>query len=314
MHKAMGMGTVAVTMIGVCTSIAAGQARFEAGYRFNDEPEVVRVEPTPFFTQVERDMRAQRTTLVFPFTRTEFGGFADVTVSASRGRDGGDALLTLGWTEVEFSDVVFESSASEPIEVGFRIRFDSAPIAFCCSDVIAGATFRARHDFELAGDSRTGTLTATVVPSGPPDVETTGFLEGGFPPDRQFRFDGFRVPVNTPVTFRVRVQRSIEVPATTDRFQTSYSPASAWDFASEQDVFEVPDGVTVRSGQIGIRDNQRVRCITDLDRDGQLTIFDFLAYQNLFDENDPTADLDFDGELTIFDLLIFQNAFDAGCP
>jgi len=54
-------------------------------------------------------------------------------------------------------------------------------------------------------------------------------------------------------------------------------------------------------------------CRADLDGDGELTIFDFLAYQNLFDAGDPLADFDGDGELTIFDFLAFQNEFDAGC-
>ena len=54
-------------------------------------------------------------------------------------------------------------------------------------------------------------------------------------------------------------------------------------------------------------------CRADLDGDGQLTIFDFLAFQNLFDAGDPIADFDGDGQLTIFDFLAFQNEFDAGC-
>ncbi len=54
-------------------------------------------------------------------------------------------------------------------------------------------------------------------------------------------------------------------------------------------------------------------CQADLDGDGALTIFDFLAFQNLFDSGDPRADFDGDGELTIFDFLAFQNEFDAGC-
>ena len=54
-------------------------------------------------------------------------------------------------------------------------------------------------------------------------------------------------------------------------------------------------------------------CRVDLDGDGSLTIFDFLAYQNLFDAGDPLADFDGDGSLTIFDFLAFQNEFDAGC-
>ena len=55
-------------------------------------------------------------------------------------------------------------------------------------------------------------------------------------------------------------------------------------------------------------------CRADLDSDGELTLFDFLAYQNLFDGGDLAADFDGDGELTLFDFLAFQNEFDAGCP
>ncbi len=54
-------------------------------------------------------------------------------------------------------------------------------------------------------------------------------------------------------------------------------------------------------------------CRADLDGDGDLTIFDFLEFQNLFDSGDLAADFDGDGSLTIFDFLAFQNAFDAGC-
>ena len=54
-------------------------------------------------------------------------------------------------------------------------------------------------------------------------------------------------------------------------------------------------------------------CRADLDGDGELTIFDFLTFQNLFDTGDPLADFDGDGSLTIFDFLAFQNAFDGGC-
>ncbi|MFI4917810.1 MAG: GC-type dockerin domain-anchored protein [Phycisphaerales bacterium JB060] len=54
-------------------------------------------------------------------------------------------------------------------------------------------------------------------------------------------------------------------------------------------------------------------CRADLDGDGELTIFDFLTFQNLFDSGDLAADFDGDGSLTIFDFLSFQNEFDAGC-
>ena len=54
-------------------------------------------------------------------------------------------------------------------------------------------------------------------------------------------------------------------------------------------------------------------CRADFDEDGQLSIFDFLAFQNAFDAGDLAADFDGDGVLTLFDFLAFQNEFDAGC-
>ncbi|MEO1008257.1 MAG: GC-type dockerin domain-anchored protein [Planctomycetota bacterium] len=55
-------------------------------------------------------------------------------------------------------------------------------------------------------------------------------------------------------------------------------------------------------------------CPADFDGDGELTLFDFLAFQNAFDLGEASADFDGDGELTLFDFLAFQNAFAAGCP
>ena len=54
-------------------------------------------------------------------------------------------------------------------------------------------------------------------------------------------------------------------------------------------------------------------CPADIDGDGQLTIFDFLEFQNLFAAGDLRADFDGDGSLTLFDFLDFQNQFAAGC-
>lgn len=54
-------------------------------------------------------------------------------------------------------------------------------------------------------------------------------------------------------------------------------------------------------------------CRADLDGDGQLSFFDFLAFQTLFSAGDAAADFDRDGELTFFDFLAFQQEFAAGC-
>ncbi len=55
-------------------------------------------------------------------------------------------------------------------------------------------------------------------------------------------------------------------------------------------------------------------CFADQDRDGSLTIFDFLAFQNSFSAGDLAADCDGNGLLELWDFLCFQNAFGAGCP
>jgi len=54
-------------------------------------------------------------------------------------------------------------------------------------------------------------------------------------------------------------------------------------------------------------------CRVDMDGDGELTIFDFLAFQSAFSTGDPIADFDGDGSLTLFDFLAFQSEFDTGC-
>ncbi|MFG0283162.1 MAG: hypothetical protein ACF8R7_01970 [Phycisphaerales bacterium JB039] len=55
-------------------------------------------------------------------------------------------------------------------------------------------------------------------------------------------------------------------------------------------------------------------CYADCDASGELDLFDFLCFQNLFAAADPIADCDLSGELDLFDFLCFQNDFAAGCP
>ncbi|MEO1007668.1 MAG: FG-GAP-like repeat-containing protein [Planctomycetota bacterium] len=55
-------------------------------------------------------------------------------------------------------------------------------------------------------------------------------------------------------------------------------------------------------------------CPADFDGDGEVNLFDFLAFQIAFDLGRPAADIDGDGMLTVFDFLAFQNLFVLGCP
>lgn len=77
--------------------------------------------------------------------------------------------------------------------------------------------------------------------------------------------------------------------------------------------FASPDG-RLNAGEAYIVYGRSPRaCGPDLDGDGQTTLFDFLTFQNLFEDGDLRADFDGDGELTVFDFLAFQAAYDAGC-
>ncbi len=54
-------------------------------------------------------------------------------------------------------------------------------------------------------------------------------------------------------------------------------------------------------------------CSADLDGNGTLDLFDFLAFVNLFNAGDPAADCTKDGTFDLFDFLCFVNAFNTGC-
>ena len=58
---------------------------------------------------------------------------------------------------------------------------------------------------------------------------------------------------------------------------------------------------------------ERSPCYADCDCDVEVTLFDFLCYQNSFAAGDDYADCDGDVALTFFDFLCFQNEFAAGC-
>ncbi len=76
----------------------------------------------------------------------------------------------------------------------------------------------------------------------------------------------------------------------------------------------VPQGGTRHIGPLpDMVQATRAICRVDVDLNGSLDLFDFLAFQNLFGAGDTFADFDGDGALTFFDFLAFQNEFAAGC-
>jgi len=57
----------------------------------------------------------------------------------------------------------------------------------------------------------------------------------------------------------------------------------------------------------------RSLCEADMDGNGEVDVFDFLAFQSLFATGNGRADLDENGTLDIFDYLTFNNLFLDGC-
>ena len=54
-------------------------------------------------------------------------------------------------------------------------------------------------------------------------------------------------------------------------------------------------------------------CGADYNRDGQLTVQDFLTFQSVFGQSRGPGNFDFDDQFTVFDFFAFVNEFFAGC-
>ncbi|MGD1915149.1 MAG: GC-type dockerin domain-anchored protein [Phycisphaerales bacterium] len=92
---------------------------------------------------------------------------------------------------------------------------------------------------------------------------------------------------------------------------------NGWEFDEAVTVIEVEGslfgGAFVQMDAMELGLGAGGGCAVDLDGDGELTLFDFLAFQTLFSDGDLAADFDGDGSLTIFDFLEFQTQFSDGC-
>ena len=64
---------------------------------------------------------------------------------------------------------------------------------------------------------------------------------------------------------------------------------------------------------IGAHEFQADACYADCNGDGQLSILDYVCFQQLFQAGDLGADCNGDGQLSILDFVCFQTAFGQGC-
>ena len=66
------------------------------------------------------------------------------------------------------------------------------------------------------------------------------------------------------------------------------------------------------------RDFQTVKyldiCAADINADGTLNVLDFVAFQLLWQDQDPAADCDDNAQFNILDFICFQQLFQTGCP
>ena len=55
-------------------------------------------------------------------------------------------------------------------------------------------------------------------------------------------------------------------------------------------------------------------CPADVNGDGALDVLDFVAFQQMWQDDDPDADCDADGSYDVLDFVCYQSLFEQGCP
>jgi hypothetical protein len=314
MHQA-----AAITALLAAATLAQAQARYEIGYQFDDEPEIVRVEPRPFSVTMDAVSRPgliiQRVVALNSLARGEpmIAGM-HLQIETTPGDD--RAVSSAARMAAAYDDLVFSADASGTIEVDFSFEYPGLVIQVPPGPEYEGIEYELSATVRIAGQSFEGSVTALLTGDRERAVfESAGIF--GSHTERLITIRNVEVPTNEPVSLAIEIAKTVDRPRGVSGGQMAslLSPPEAA-FPTGRDVFTLPMGVSVNSRQAHIRDNRFVfvACPPDLDGDGVLTILDFLAFQNLFDAGDIAADFDFDGELTLFDFLAFQNAFDAGCP
>ncbi|MFI4915737.1 MAG: GC-type dockerin domain-anchored protein [Phycisphaerales bacterium JB060] len=200
--------------------------------------------------------------------------------------------------------------AGVELKDGQDVSRDSAP------DTISPAT---RYHYEISGMVQgSGVVLGTLFPNPTPLADA---LEQLSPGSSDFLMGEVDNPDGTH-PFQVLGQMfegEQELVGITVRFSATFDAGIGADDVAFFNITDVVLSPSFLVGSLEFTEGAAVIgriesvCRADIDGDGSLTLFDFLAFQNAFDMGDPIADFDGDGELTLFDFLAFQNAFDMGC-
>ncbi|UYV12031.1 MAG: hypothetical protein NCW75_12090 [Phycisphaera sp.] len=224
-------------------------------------------------------------------------------------RIGITAVLGLGCVAMAQESVSIDLAGVE-LEDGGSVSRDSAP------DTISPAN---RYRYEVSGMVQgSGIVLGSLFPDPTPLADA---LESLSPGSSDFLTGEVENPDGTH-PFQV-LGETIEGEETlvgiTVRFSATFDAGIGADDVAFFNVTDIVLSPSFLVGSLRFTEGaaliERIEdvCRADLDGDGELTLFDFLAFQNAFDMGDLIADFDGDGELTLFDFLAFQNAFAAGC-
>ncbi len=298
------------------STIALAQARYEIGYQFDDEPEVVRVQSEPFtVSELWRPPSGGATQSVFIDQTQVFWASPTLNYFHSTVNVGPepDAFQSQRLRSVlTFDDLIFRSDESEDILVDLNMIQSGFAFSRPTGTEYDGVQYGYELSVSVNGQVFGGDVVVTLAGLDDFVVDRSGILADLV--HRAFILEDVSVPTNTPVTLRIESVKFVRRPAGSAPRSLSFRSGTFDPGFPSEEIFVVPDGVRVDSIQANIINNRWPACFADINADGELTIFDFLTFQNLFDAGDLTADFDGDGSLTIFDFLAFQNAFDAGCP
>ncbi|MEQ9097300.1 MAG: GC-type dockerin domain-anchored protein [Phycisphaerales bacterium] len=285
-------------------------------------------------------MEALRTVFVGPIV---IGDWIAATFDGTIGVPSGDGLIleAEGTAVPEIAAAITDEAASWAPGSTFEHTID-------VNDLPGGATveldwFPWWQTGGLLREGLSATMAKTVIPGGPPTIEVTpDFGDVGVP----------RVPTRLLLEGRVVGEPILGSGASFSLFNPCFELTWCWVLNQFdqmvlvlkcEDPFDIELGgrrymvdaieldPSQAPGAAGGLDRVEVRargtrsieitsagfsggaCRADCDGNGELNIFDFLCFQNLFASGDLAADFDGDGRLTIFDFLEFQNAFAIGC-
>jgi hypothetical protein len=122
-----------------------------------------------------------------------------------------------------------------------------------------------------------------------------------------------RLPCDPPGTFRAPVSEKVSTGPYTQGRWGDYASVEP-DPAEPGKFWAIHEYAINNSWRAWIAPITAEACKADLNCDGILDLFDFLAFNNLFNAQDPRADCDgADGVFNLFDFLCYVNLFNEGC-